>query len=111
MYDSANCYNYFEREVNVGWYRDFDVPEVVCRGAELAFDATIYYWDNNSRRPWEDSLNDQYGYERVRWDFDDGNGFVFATQDIEYTDFPLNEINLFCCYDGKHWVIMLPCEY
>ena len=42
---------------------------------------------------------------------DDGNGFVFATQDIEYTDFPLDEIKLFCCYDGKHWVIMLTSEY
>ena len=85
MYDSANCYNYFEREVNVGWYRDFDVPKVVCRGAELAFDATIYYWDNNSRRPWEDSLNDQYGYERVRWDFDDGNGFVGDGTNVTHT--------------------------
>ena len=42
---------------------------------------------------------------------DDGNGYVYATQNIEYTDFPLNEIKLYCCFDGEHWVIMLTSEY
>jgi hypothetical protein len=42
---------------------------------------------------------------------DDGNGHVFATQSIEYTDFPLAEIKLYCCFDGEHWTIMLPREY
>ena len=42
---------------------------------------------------------------------DDGNGKVYAVQEIEYTDFPLNEIKLYCCFDGEHWVIMLTSEY
>jgi hypothetical protein len=42
---------------------------------------------------------------------DDGNDNVFATQAIEYTDFPLSEIKLYCSFDGNHWVIMLTSEY
>jgi hypothetical protein len=42
---------------------------------------------------------------------DDGNDNVLATQHIEYTDFPLNKIKLYCSFDGVHWVIMLPSEY
>lgn len=42
---------------------------------------------------------------------DDGIGNVFAKQTIEYTDFPLPEVKLYCCFDGDHWTIMLPREY
>ncbi len=42
---------------------------------------------------------------------DDGNGNVFAKQTIEFTDFPLPEVKLYCCFDGDHWTIMLPREY
>ena len=42
---------------------------------------------------------------------DDGNDNVYATQHIEYTDFPLNEIKLYCSFDGEYWVIMLTSEY
>ena len=42
---------------------------------------------------------------------DDGNDNVFATQAIEYTDFPLSEIKLYCSFDGTHWLIMLTSEY
>jgi hypothetical protein len=42
---------------------------------------------------------------------DDGNDAVFATQKIEFTDFPIQEIKLYCSFDGQHWVIMLPSEY
>lgn len=42
---------------------------------------------------------------------DDGNDNVFATQAIEYTDFPLSEIKLYCSFDGTLWVIMLTSEY
>ena len=43
--------------------------------------------------------------------YDDGNGKEHARQDIPYTDFPLNMITLYACWDGEHWVIMLPSEY
>jgi len=34
-----------------------------------------------------------------------------ARQAIPYTDFALCEITLYACWDGEHWVIMLPSEY
>lgn len=42
---------------------------------------------------------------------DDGNGNVFAQQFIEYTDFPLPELKLYCGFDGEYWAILLPSEY
>jgi len=42
---------------------------------------------------------------------DDGNGFIFATQHIEYTDFPLDQIKLYCISDSDYWIIMLTSEY
>lgn len=42
---------------------------------------------------------------------DDGNGNFFAKQFIEFTDFPLPKVKLYCCFDGDHWTIMLPREY
>ena len=36
---------------------------------------------------------------------------VYATQEIEYTDFPLDEIKFYVSYDGENWVILLPSEY
>jgi hypothetical protein len=35
----------------------------------------------------------------------------FIRQEIEYTDFPLTEIDLHCAFDGEHWTLMLPSEY
>lgn len=36
---------------------------------------------------------------------------IYATQAIEFTDFPLDEIKLYAQFDGENWVIMLPGEY
>jgi hypothetical protein len=43
--------------------------------------------------------------------YEDGNGNEHARQEITFTDFPLAEITLYACWDGEHWVIMLPSEY
>ena len=43
--------------------------------------------------------------------YEDGNDHEHARQEIPYTDFPLNSITLYACWDGEHWVIMLPSEY
>ncbi len=43
--------------------------------------------------------------------YEDGNGNEHARQEIPFTDFPLAEITLYACWDGEHWVIMLPSEY
>ena len=42
---------------------------------------------------------------------ENGNSNVLATQEIEYTDFPLNQITLYACWDSEIWVLMLPSEY
>ncbi len=43
--------------------------------------------------------------------YEDGNGQEHARQQIPYTDFPMSEITIYCCWDGEHWVLMLPSEY
>lgn len=43
--------------------------------------------------------------------YEDGNGHEHARQTIPYTDLPLAEVNLYACWDGEQWVIMLPSEY
>ena len=42
---------------------------------------------------------------------EDGNGNVRARQEIPCTDFPTPQQTLYACWDGEHWVIMLPSEY
>jgi hypothetical protein len=43
--------------------------------------------------------------------YEDGNGYEHARQEIGFTDFPLEHMTLYCCWDGSHWVLMLPSEY
>ena len=43
--------------------------------------------------------------------YEDGNGHEHARQAIPYTDFPLEQILLYACWDTEYWVIMLPSEY
>ena len=43
--------------------------------------------------------------------YEDGNGHEHASQEVPFTDFPLAEQTLYACWDGEHWVIMLPSEY
>ena len=49
--------------------------------------------------------------QRATMIYGDGNGGEHARQEIPYTDFALPEITLYACWDGEHWVIMLPSEY
>jgi hypothetical protein len=43
--------------------------------------------------------------------YEDGNGNEHARQEVPYTDFPLDRVELYACWDTEHWVIMLPSEY
>ena len=43
--------------------------------------------------------------------YEDGNDREHARQEIRYTDFPLDSVTLYACWDQEHWVIMLPSEY
>ena len=40
----------------------------------------------------------------------DGTKYL-SRQEIPYTDFPMNSITLYACWDQENWVIMLPSEY
>lgn len=42
---------------------------------------------------------------------EDGNDGVLARQEIEFSDFPLDEITLYVCPQDAMWVILLPSEY
>ena len=46
----------------------------------------------------------------AKFTMDDGNGRVFITQRIPFTDITEN-VKLFVVYDGTYWTIMLPSEY
>lgn len=35
----------------------------------------------------------------------------FIEQAISFTDFPLHEFDVWACYDGQHWTLLLPSEY
>ncbi len=43
--------------------------------------------------------------------FEDGNDLVLASQNIPYTDFALEEVNLYIVKEAFQFVIMLPSEY
>lgn len=43
--------------------------------------------------------------------FDDGNGNILATQHVPFTDFPLDQIQLFIVRGERNLVVMLPGEY
>jgi hypothetical protein len=42
---------------------------------------------------------------------DDGNNQVICEQHIEYTDFPLDEVTIYCSYQYRYWVLLLASEY
>jgi hypothetical protein len=49
--------------------------------------------------------------KRATMIYEDCNGSEHARQEIPYTDFPMEAISLYACWDGEYWVIMLPSEY
>jgi hypothetical protein len=59
---------------------------------------------NDNFQSWKLKKNDKGG---CRVTCDDGNGNILTYQDIEYTDFPLDEFTLYLIGD----VILLPSEY
>ena len=42
---------------------------------------------------------------------DDGNDRVICEQHIKYTDFPLDEVTIYCSYQDRYWVLLLASEY
>jgi hypothetical protein len=60
---------------------------------------------------WFVSVRVQVREGRAVMIYEDGNDREHARQEIPYTDFPLNSITLYACWDQENWVIMLPSEY
>ena len=50
-------------------------------------------------------------HDSFSFSLEDGNYNVISSQEIEYSDFPLDEYELFVQYSGDAWVIMLTSEY
>ena len=60
---------------------------------------------------WFVSVRVQVTEGRAVMIYEDGNDREHARQEIPDTDFPLNSITLYACWDQENWVIMLPSEY
>lgn len=57
---------------------------------------------------WSLKVADQRGTLAARVDSDVE---PFYTKQIEYTDFPLDQIDVWAAYDGEHWTLYLPSEH
>ncbi len=89
-------------------------------GTKYLADAAGAYWlmDAIASHLQEIGTNDWFVLVRMHVEgstatmiYEDGNGQEHARQDIGYTDFPLPSISIYACFDGTHWVLMLPSEY
>jgi len=74
-------------------------------------DAVVSHLCEIGTEDWFVLIRVQVSRGRAEMIYEDGNGQEHARQQIPYTDFPLSEITLYACWDGEHWVIMLPSEY
>ena len=97
-------------------------PHVVLTdGAKYLVDSTSCYWlidliASYVIQPGFDSqdfvvINMRVTERQAEINLDDGNGNMLATQQIEFTDFPLDQIRLYACRSEQYWVVMLPSEY
>ena len=80
-------------------------------GAYWLIDAAASHLDEIGTADWFVLIKLQVANSRAVMIYEDGNGHEHARQEIEYTDFPVPGIELYACWDGEHWVIMLPSEY
>ncbi len=80
-------------------------------GAYWLMDAAASHLDEIGTADWFVLIKLQVQQSRAVMVYEDGNGNEHARQEIAYTDFPLSSIELYACWDGEHWVIMLPSEY
>jgi len=93
---------------------------VLTDGARYLADQAECYWLMDAVASHLDEIGTQDWFVLIRLElqgttatliYEDGNGREHARQAIPYTDFPLDEIRLYACWDTEHWVIMLPAEY
>ena len=75
------------------------------------FDAIASHLSEIGTSDWFVLVRMQVADQRAVMFYEDGNGHEHARQEIPYTDFPLESITVYACFDGDHWVLMLPSEY
>jgi hypothetical protein len=102
-----------------GYYR-ITRKHLLTDGTKYLADAAGAYWLMDAATSHLDEIGSadlfvliklQVQQSRAVMVYEDGNGNEHARQEIAYTDFPLAGIELYACWDGEHWVIMLPSEY
>ncbi|MCD8503557.1 MAG: hypothetical protein LRY53_08120 [Burkholderiaceae bacterium] len=89
-------------------------------GTKFLADKASAYWLMDAAASHLDEIGTEDWFVLVRLEvnnshatmiYEDGNGHEHARQQIEYTDFPMESIELYASWDGEHWIIMLPSEY
>ena len=96
--------------------RQFAITDGVKYLAETAacfwlIDAAISHLSEIGTEDWFVQVRMTVDGNRATMIYEDGSGSEHARQEIPYTDFPMQAISLYACWDGEHWVIMLPSEY
>jgi hypothetical protein len=94
---------------------------VLTDGVKFLADACGAYWLMDVIWSHLPSVTDTFAVVRLVKAQDDSATFTladdnpanetFATQKIEWTDFPLDQITLYAIRDENFWVILLPSEY
>lgn len=80
-------------------------------GAYWLLEATASYLLELGTPDWFVLVRLVFSEHQAVLSLEDGNGGIRASQQIPFTDFPLREQVLYACWDGDHWVLMLPSEY
>lgn len=106
------------------WYRWSPLFRtlLLTDGAKYIADSCDAYWLMDVIGSHLSSVKERMGHvilmrKSKSWHFeindgDRGDGVkIYAKQKIEYSDFPLERIDMYLIYDGEHWVLMLPSEY
>ena len=92
---------------------------VLTDGAQYIADVCCAYWLMDAIASHRASyINEHFVLARlIKFDhgwklrLEDGNDNTLVTQNIEYSDSPLEEIKLYVVKQEDLWVIMLPSEY
>ena len=89
-------------------------------GTKYLADVAGTYWlmDAIASRLQEFGISDWFVLVRMHVEvstvtmiYEDDNGKEHARQVIGYTNFSLPSISIYACFDGTHWILILPSEY
>lgn len=92
---------YLANQAGAYWLFDAIDSHLTARGVT---DETEFVVATLRRSPGENATD-------AELTLDDGNGLIWMTQAIPYTDFPLPEIKTYAAFNGQAWTHMLPSEY